>query len=387
LERLLASSHLRNSKRCQALLRYVVEAWLEGALERVKERTIGIEVFHREPRYDTNQDSVVRTTAAEVRKRLAQYYLEPDHRNEPRVSLPNGSYIPEFHVAPVDPGPVPVRHSRRSWWLAAGALAAVVGVSLSLLPRLRHTELDHFWEPLVDDDADAIVCIGQPTRVYTFEGSRADDLNQAMVGGDTAPPLEPEGRRRTTLNLGDLAPVGGRYYASGDVMAAMRISELLAGKRKSFRIMGDRNAGYADLRGHPAVLIGHFNNRWTMTLTSGFRFYLERNNQTRSYEVRDRLNPGKVVGAVHRSSTRPEEYAIVSRVFDRSTEKTVITVAGMTYTGTIAAADFLTRPAYVGEAFGRAPSGWEHRNLQIVVKTTLVGGNAGPPRAAALHIW
>src|SRR5262249_20880119 len=54
----------------------VVEAYLEGSLDKVKERAIGREVFHRDPNYDTNQDSVVRTTAADLRKRLAQYYLE-----------------------------------------------------------------------------------------------------------------------------------------------------------------------------------------------------------------------------------------------------------------------------------------------------------------------
>src|ERR1039458_2237272 len=65
VDRLLASPHFRNSKRCQALLTYVVDAHLEGALERVKERIIGFEVFQRDAGYDTNQDSVVRTTAAE----------------------------------------------------------------------------------------------------------------------------------------------------------------------------------------------------------------------------------------------------------------------------------------------------------------------------------
>src|SRR5260370_9307061 len=64
LDDLLASSHFRNSKRSQSLLKYVVDAYLEGALDRVKERIIGHEVFHRDLDYDTNQDSIVRTTAA-----------------------------------------------------------------------------------------------------------------------------------------------------------------------------------------------------------------------------------------------------------------------------------------------------------------------------------
>src|ERR1035437_9724583 len=76
LERLLANPSFRNSKRYPALLRFVVERVLEGHTDSLKERTLGIEVFHRDPNYDTNQDPVVRTTAVEVRKRLALYRLE-----------------------------------------------------------------------------------------------------------------------------------------------------------------------------------------------------------------------------------------------------------------------------------------------------------------------
>src|SRR5262249_5201235 len=71
LERLFASAHLRNSRRSQDLLRFVVEAVLDGCADRIKERTIGVEVFGRELEYDTNHDSVVRNAAIEVRKRLA----------------------------------------------------------------------------------------------------------------------------------------------------------------------------------------------------------------------------------------------------------------------------------------------------------------------------
>src|ERR1700683_4893278 len=98
LERLLSSPLICHSKRCQSLLKYVVEAYLDGSMDRVKERIIGFEVFEREADYDTNQDSVVRTTAAEIRKRLAQYYLEPGHENEIRFELPPGAYLPEFRV-------------------------------------------------------------------------------------------------------------------------------------------------------------------------------------------------------------------------------------------------------------------------------------------------
>ncbi len=96
LDRLLVSPQIRSSKRCQALLQYIVVSALEGEVDGLKERVLGCEVFRREPHYDTNQDSIVRTTAAEIRKRLALYYLEPGREGEIRILLPSGSYLPEF---------------------------------------------------------------------------------------------------------------------------------------------------------------------------------------------------------------------------------------------------------------------------------------------------
>src|SRR3954469_22138545 len=80
--RILATAPFRNSKRFPAFLRHTVEHALSSS-EGLKERTIGHEVFGRDPGYDTAQDPIVRMTAAEVRKRLGQYYQVPEHAAEP----------------------------------------------------------------------------------------------------------------------------------------------------------------------------------------------------------------------------------------------------------------------------------------------------------------
>src|ERR1700678_2722699 len=96
LKRLLAHPLFTNSKRYPVLLAYTVEQTLLGHANELKERTIGVEAFGREPSYDVNLDPVVRTTAAEVRKRLIQYYYNTDHVGELLIELPVGSYIPSF---------------------------------------------------------------------------------------------------------------------------------------------------------------------------------------------------------------------------------------------------------------------------------------------------
>jgi hypothetical protein len=97
LDRLLANPYFSHSRRFPNFLRFVVEHTLAGDVEDIKERTLGIEIFGKEADYDTASDPIVRVTAAEIRKRVAQYYQDPEHAGELRITLPSGSYIPQFH--------------------------------------------------------------------------------------------------------------------------------------------------------------------------------------------------------------------------------------------------------------------------------------------------
>ena len=94
---MLAHPLFRNSKRYPNFLRHLVEQALAGNEAELKERLLGMAVFHRAADYDTNQDTVVRLTAGEVRKRIAQYYHQPDHANQLQIDLLPGSYVPHFH--------------------------------------------------------------------------------------------------------------------------------------------------------------------------------------------------------------------------------------------------------------------------------------------------
>src|SRR3974390_1923257 len=75
LTAIFQSAPFRASKQSQNLLQFIVDQTLAGHGESLKERIIGVNVFGRRPDYDTNEDPIVRARAAEVRKRLAQFYL------------------------------------------------------------------------------------------------------------------------------------------------------------------------------------------------------------------------------------------------------------------------------------------------------------------------
>src|SRR5690242_15151839 len=89
LARLLESGAFRTSKRCREFLEYIVEHTINGPAGALKERSIGVELFHLPQDFDTGQHAVVRVTANEVRKKLAQHYLTGNGSSHPvRIELP-----------------------------------------------------------------------------------------------------------------------------------------------------------------------------------------------------------------------------------------------------------------------------------------------------------
>ncbi|HEY3443354.1 MAG TPA: hypothetical protein VGK29_21530 [Paludibaculum sp.] len=140
LRRILDSPEFAGSERGRTLLTYLVENALGGGLDRLKERTIGVEIFGRDAAYDTGQDAIVRVSANSIRKRLATYYSRIEAAGEHsglRIHLPPGAYTPEFQIEPealVTEPPPPVasaRPPRREWWYPA--LAAVFALGCIVL--------------------------------------------------------------------------------------------------------------------------------------------------------------------------------------------------------------------------------------------------------------
>src|SRR5579883_1416981 len=97
LNRLLDSAAFRTSRRCREFLKYVVEHTIKGPRGTLTERAIGVELFQLPEDFDTGQHTIVRVTANEVRKKLAQHYLAENGTFHPvRINLPPGSYAAEF---------------------------------------------------------------------------------------------------------------------------------------------------------------------------------------------------------------------------------------------------------------------------------------------------
>ncbi len=386
LERILGDPVFRNSKRCSSLLRHVVERALNGHPEALKERTIGIEVFDRAPDYDTNADHVVRSVAGEVRRRLAQYYVETGRDAEVRIYLLAGSYVPQFRmpvVKPVALTPLEVREAPALEALSAtveaptlrryiqsapfivGILAAVALASLFAFamsgPR---TPVERFWSPVFASSKPTLLCFGGR------DATLAADADEALTTRDFE--RQPSRRMHTS-----------------DALALVELAGLLQSKGRPYRVLNRAGAtSFRDLQTGPFVLIGAMNNEWTLRLTRDLRFSFER--QTNGARILDKQNPSNTAWAL--DFTTPiarlgHDYAIVSRVHDPQTEQTAVMVAGIGSWGTLAAAEFVTSPDQLKKLAALAPAHWEDKNLQVVISTDVIRASSGPPNILAAHFW
>jgi hypothetical protein len=423
LHKLLESHEFRNSQRYPAFLRYVVEQTLAGGADHLKERTLGIAVFHRPVDYDTNADPVVRVTAGEVRKRLALYYQE--HPGELRIELPAGSYIPHLypaaspHAAPepgaaADPGapapavlqahldpsaprsadaipapelptPEPVPHeakrtTRRMFGitlLAAVALLCGVG-GFFYYGRSSAGLTSLFWAPLAATPSGPLFVLGEHPVPIADMGSMSQEFSAPLLeeGGNPAPTLPP-------LSM----------MPMGDVLSVARVTSVLGGEGVSFDLQSSAHTSLGDLRGRPAVLFGAFDNPWTRQAAGHLRFRFQRMYRPDGSQVVaivDTGAPGRSWSIVWSQPlfVKHKDYALVARFFDAESQQQTVIIAGLGENGTVAAGQFVTENRYLKQLNAFAPpGGWAHKDLEAVIETPVVEGLSGPPQVVAATFW
>lgn len=389
LEDIFLSPVFRNSKRYCALLRYVVERSLEGQADQLKERTIGVEAFGRQADYDTNADHSVRSAAGEVRRRLAQYYMEYGSASGIRIELLTGSYVPTIHRAstveeipspaalPEPPAPViteirraaprPAAWRRFQNFLIPGAILALLVLIFAVWLGIQElqTPFDRLWKPILSSPNAALVCFG----------------------GGQQPAAAPSVDHPQTLSEFEHMPA--RRMNVSDALALVSVTGTLRAKGKPYRILSRANATtFKDLQQGPFILIGAMNNEWSLRLTSGLRFTFDR--QPNGVRIADKQNPANT--AWNFSYDRPvdqpaRDYAIVTRLRDRLTEQSGLIVAGIGSWGTQAAGEFVSNPDNVRKIESLAPPHWEQKNLQVVIGTDIIRGSPGPPIVLAAYFW
>jgi hypothetical protein len=401
LDIILQSQPFRTSRQCQNLLSYIVDHSLRDDDASLRERILGIEVFGRSSNYDTSEDPVVRMRAADVRKRLAQFYQANEH--DPSVihiELKPGSYRATFHnehetkdtssAQKVLEVAAPSELGQDSATLKAnlgvidshrlnGRRIATVLVSFLLLFLLgifgwrawvarSFTPQQRFWAPIIRTKQPVLLYIGANVA-YRFTSEYMSRYQKEHGLKENGPEFFIDLPKGGLIRADDLFPVKDTFVSVADLAASTQVVTLLNSWSKQFNLRSAADLTIGDLRNTPAIFIGGFNNTWTLETTNDLPYSFR--DGIRIINKKDPEHSWSVVIDNHDSTT--EDFALISRILHSNTGGPVLAIGGIGSFGTQAAAEFVSSPEKMNDLLKSAPVGWETKNMQAVLRIKVVG--------------
>lgn len=406
VERLLAGAWFCRSKRLPNFLRFVVSETVHGRSETLKERTIGAAVFGRSFDYDTAADPIVRVAAAEIRKRLAQYYQEPGHESELRIILPLGSYVPRFEYPHIDSppafavdqplngpedndsladssAPAPPEHqtepaatlsASRRWTrfavLTVLALTIVAAMAVTIFNfNQRQTPIETFWGPVLRSSSTINFYLPdrQHSRTILLRNETNSDATQRFPH-----------QRINTVVLDDLR-------------SFLYLARLMDTRHHRFNFKTSSSSTIEDLRTGPDILIGALDNYWTVRFSGKLRFRFSSDPDMQSFWIEDSRAKPAIRWEINRqlklTTNNYQDYAIVARYWDQEADQPVVIVAGISRVGTVAAGEFLTQADLLRQLTSRLPAHSEQKNIEAVLGIQVINGVAASPQVLAATTW
>jgi hypothetical protein len=393
-----------NSARSKEFLFYVVDQALAGHTENLKERSIGVNLFHRVPTYDTGEDPIVRVKAGEVRRRLAEYYAAEEYAPELQIELPVGSYIPKFRWKPrqVPPSLAPevevvelpaTLPKQPGHWRIRGIAAAliIVGIAATILTRAYYhpdSTLDLFWEPLSATKQPVLICVPTPVT-YALSSDLYPESPLGKSGSyDTlakrnATPLQldPE----TSIKWKEITPLADFFVNKDDAYAAEELSMFFSREHRLTQMRFGNDYTYEDLRNSPAILVGAYNNPWLDRVMSDLPIGFHESGGI--LWIEDRTKPGQVWKASLEGRRGTKDFALIARLLNSKTGQFLVIISGVGMVGTKAAGHFISHEEDLKTALRSVPAGWERKNIEVVLETDVVDGYPSPSNAVAVKVW
>lgn len=406
LARLLSDNRFCNSKRLPSFLRFVISETIQGRGESLKERTIGAAVFGRPLSYDTAGDPIVRVAAAELRKRLAQYYQDPGHESEIRISLPTGSYIPRFEnshsAATARSYFIDKQSSAKSETARDGdPLAAYPGDAN--LPVTTGSRIKHGPQLLGSLGFLVLLCVAVASYFFWHRiRSPLEEFWAPVQNSRDAVtfylPYLPNQQIPNSLTLQEnldsteeqqLPRPGMDAVVLADFRSYVTLTSFLESRHRNLMYKSSNTSTIADLETGPAILIGAFDNPWALRFTNGLRFRFGSNPDIQEFWIEDSFSHPTVRWIVDQKlqvTNNYCDYAVVARFVDQDTGKLVVLVGGITGAGTTAASEFITTPDQLSRIPG-APGNWAGKNVEVVLKVQIIDRVPAAPTVVAAYFW
>jgi hypothetical protein len=364
VRRIGSSKVFEKSPRIRELFLVVARESLEGRPENLSEYELGRAVFHRRDDYVPNEDSIVRSSIRQLRRKLREYYETEGASDACVVEIPKGCYVAQFHlrgsgplVEPALPATANSERSRLGFSVLVGALivSAIANVVLltgfarsfppsrsrvlGLAPALVMSSAEH--TQLITDDYAYVLLAHIAGKHYSLE----QYIDRSYVDPANAPSHDP-----ALMNLWNL--LSTRYVVSvGSLGTVERVLRSVPDQEKII-VRHARNLAGRDFQGGNLILFGSPpNNPWSRLYEDKLNFKLVRNGSHAEFvNMNPRAGESVHYGTPQNSSINSGPgYARLAYLPGASGNSFVLLLTGLNMVTAEAAAEYATNPKYTPE--------------------------------------
>ncbi len=385
LSRILGSPNFLPSPVLQAFLRFIVAEAMDCNEAALTEQSIATAVFSRNANFDSSADTVVRTHAYRLRQKLKEYYAGPGLADAILIDVPKGHYRPHFSrrkdearsSAPDRPTDAIFISDRKTKTRRGIALTGFATAGLALLitgmwlgKQMRfddktfaagesssaQVKVDQFWSEFLGSDKSPIIAYSNDLYLTTESENLLSFSGPTADRGTVAPP---EVARVGVPGFELLRNTGPLYFEDdktdiGEVVSSSVLTSQFARLGVHPILKRGRVITTYDLESHNVIFLGSpFVNKILSQIEGNANFVFR--NEPKStvawggaiHNLHPLSGESRVYSIERDANSRAlkTDYAVVTSLPGLTPSKQILVLAGITTSGTQAAAQFVTSPA------------------------------------------
>jgi len=345
---------------------------LDGDLASLRESRIAADVFERGESFDSTADSIVRTQASLLRKRLSEYYAAAGPAEDLRIELPRGAYVARFipvRVAPpVEPVAVPVAAKPPVLsFLGAGLLLGIAGtlIALRIVSPPPNTAALPIWSTFMSPVQVTTLALGTPffaeagNGLYMRDVTVNDEQELRKSAEHPNSPIARFGFRRPTH----------LYTGVGEALGLERLTRVFEKNDWPLRLVRADLLRWQDLKDENVIFLGSSRFRSVAgELDPYTHFSFDRVALSgRIFNLHPRAGEATEYVATT-DAIRGTTYALVTLLPGKTQNRRVLFLQGLNTWGTQAAAEFVSSPEYLEAMRRKFPVS---RYMQVLIRAEL----------------
>jgi hypothetical protein len=392
VQRVVESPYLIGSARLRDFLLHVTACAIRETPEEATEQQIGIQVFQRSPGFNSSEDSIVRSQARLLRRKLAAYF-KAEGASEPLIiEIPKGHYLPVFlpsqrvgfdressdeDVEEINEASVSglargKKGTRQRGWVTVIGLGLAMLFCLCLSVALRWQKqaavvkpVKQLWAPFLVGDP--------PLVIYSnalFVGDAKNGMRYAANDGSDAHSAE----------------MVDSYTGVGELISVHELTRMFDRRGAEFLLKKSPLVTWDEARSRNLIFIGSVAENGSLKLLPSTQDFTLTATADAAGVINHHPRPGEPLVYLRPEHPLTKDYAVIALLPGVQADHKTFIFSGLTTLGTQAAVEYALEPATAAELMRQVGVGKKLHNFEALLEVNIRGGVPLQPQLVSIRI-